>query len=117
MPGADSGHKHLGESLRHLRFRAAVAVEDLRVELAFPVSGYLDLLDPTGRRDQITAVGAVAIPFALRATFSSTHPDQCIEFLTHHPLQHYANGVSGQFTQMVLEGLLLWQRGGCLLWR
>ncbi len=34
---ADSGHKHLGESLRHLGFKAAVAVEDLGVELAFAV--------------------------------------------------------------------------------
>jgi hypothetical protein len=35
--GADSGDKHLRESLRHLGFRTAVAVEDLGVELPFPV--------------------------------------------------------------------------------
>src|SRR5713101_6728257 len=44
---ADSGHKHLGKSLRHLRFIAAVALEDLGVELPLPVSGNLELLDPT----------------------------------------------------------------------
>src|SRR6266566_6781066 len=42
---ADSGHKHLAKSLRHLRFIATVAVEDLGVELPLPVSGNLDLLD------------------------------------------------------------------------
>jgi hypothetical protein len=35
--GADSGDKHLRESLRHLGFITAVALEDLGVELPFPV--------------------------------------------------------------------------------
>src|SRR5258708_5462853 len=81
---ADSGHKHLGQSLRHLRFIAAVALEDLGVELPLPVSGNLELLDPTGCSGQITAVGAIAIPFALGAACSPAHPDERVEFLAHH---------------------------------
>ena len=46
--GTRSGHEHLGETFCDVLFKATVAVKDLRVELAFAVSGNLDLLDPTG---------------------------------------------------------------------
>ena len=43
--GTGPGHEHLGESVRNVRFIATVAVKDLGMELAFPVSRYVDLLD------------------------------------------------------------------------
>jgi hypothetical protein len=97
MSRADSSDKHLGESLCHLGFIAAVVVEDLSVELAFPVSWHLDLLDSTRRSDQITGVGTIAIAFALGAAFSPSHADERIELLAHHCLQHHTNGSSRQF--------------------
>jgi hypothetical protein len=70
MSRACPGHKHLGESFRNVRFIATVAFKGLRVELAFTVSGHVDLLEPTSRGHQITRVGAIAIAFALGTTFA-----------------------------------------------
>ena len=42
---AHTGDKHLGQSLGHLWFIAAIAVEDLCVELALAISGDFQLLD------------------------------------------------------------------------
>src|SRR5260221_11663776 len=100
-----------------MRFIAAVTLKHLRVEVTFPVSGHLDLLEPTRRGDQIAGVVAVSIPFALEATFSPSDPDERIEVLAHHVLPHHANGAAGQFAQIMLERLLVGQRwGGLLLW-
>src|SRR5690348_7806833 len=96
-------------SLCHLWLVAAVAVKDLRVELPFAISGHVDQLDPTCGCHQVTAVVAVAIAFALGATFSPSHANERVELLTHHGLQHHANTSSGQFAQILLERLLLRQ--------
>jgi len=61
---AGSGHEHLGESFGDVGLIATVAFKDLGVELTFPISWHFEILDPTGRGDQITGVGAVAVPFA-----------------------------------------------------
>src|SRR5438874_6738204 len=45
--GTGPSHKHLGQSIRNVRFIATVAIKDLRVELAFTVSRYFDPLDAT----------------------------------------------------------------------
>ncbi len=47
LVGARPGDKHLGESFRNMGFIATVAFKDLRVELAFTVSGHVEPLDPT----------------------------------------------------------------------
>ena len=59
-----ASHEHLRESLGHLRLIAAVALEDLGVELTLTISGNLQLLDPTSRGDQVAGVEPVAIAFA-----------------------------------------------------
>ena len=48
---------------REMGFIATIALKDLGMELAFTVSGHVDPLDATGSGDQITGVGAIAIPF------------------------------------------------------
>src|SRR5512142_1473835 len=68
--------KHLGESLCDLWLIAAVALEDLRVELALTISGNLQLLDPPGRSDQVAGVEPVAIAFALGAALAPADSDQ-----------------------------------------
>jgi hypothetical protein len=67
---ARASHEHLRESFGDMGFIAAVTVKDLGMELTFPISGDVDVLEPTRRCHQITGVGAVAIAFALRAAFS-----------------------------------------------
>ena len=62
--GACAGHEHLRQSFGNMGFVATVALKDLAVELAFPISGHFDLLEPTSRGYQIARVGAVAVPFA-----------------------------------------------------
>src|SRR2546423_566657 len=62
----------------------AVALKRLRVKVTFPVSWYFDLLEPANGGHQIAPVMAVAVPFALRATFSPGHSNERLEFLTHH---------------------------------
>src|SRR2546428_10871794 len=70
LVGARACHEHLGESFRNVGFVAAIPVKHLSMEVAFPVSGHLEILKPTGRGDQITAVEAVAISFPLGVAFS-----------------------------------------------
>ena len=43
------GHEHLAEPLGHLRFIAAIALKDLRVELTLAISGHLQLLNASRR--------------------------------------------------------------------
>src|SRR2546426_5813010 len=94
---------------RDLRLIAAVALEDLRVELALTISGNLQLLDPTCRGDQVAGVGPVAIAFALGAALAPADSDQRVKFLAHHPLQDDANRAAGQLAQMLVEYLLIRQ--------
>src|SRR5260370_11258972 len=67
---AHPSHEHLCQSLSDMRFIATVALKGLGMELTFTISGDLDLLEPTRRCGQITAVGAVAIAFTLGTAFS-----------------------------------------------
>src|SRR5260221_5015983 len=53
MSRAYPSHKHLDQSLGHLRGVSSVAVEDLGVELALAISGDLQPLDPTRGCDQV----------------------------------------------------------------
>jgi hypothetical protein len=78
-------------------FIALVALEDLGMELTFPISGHFDLLESTRRGDQITPVEAVAIPFAFGATFSPSHADDRIKLLAHDVLHHHTHSLAGQF--------------------
>src|SRR5260221_1757922 len=71
------GHEHLAESLGHLRFIAAIALKDLRVELTLAIAGHLQLLNASRRCVQVARVGAVAIALALRAALSPPDSDDC----------------------------------------
>src|SRR5438045_2934362 len=71
-----------------VRFIATVAFKRLRVELAFTISGHVDILEPTRGGDQIASVGAVAIPFALGATLSPCCSYKLIKLFTHHLFYH-----------------------------
>jgi hypothetical protein len=55
--------------LRNVGFVATIAVKHLGMEVTFPVSGHLDILDPTRRGHQITAGEAVAIAVAAAGCF------------------------------------------------
>ena len=99
-------------SLRYLRFTAAVAIEDLRVELPIPVSGDFDLREPTRSGHQITGVRAIAIPVAVGATCSPRRSNEGIEFLAHHHFDDCSHSTLGQGMQLLLKGLLLGHRRG-----
>src|SRR5229473_6481495 len=60
-----AGHEHLGESFGNVRFITIVALEDLRVELTFPIAGNLEIFDTASRCGQVAAIGAIAIASAL----------------------------------------------------
>src|SRR2546422_602662 len=79
-------YEHLRQPLGHLRFIAAVALEDLRVELALAISRHLHILNPACGRDQVTRVIPIAISLTLGATLAPAYPDERVEFLAHHPL-------------------------------
>src|SRR5438876_10847182 len=83
---AHSGYQHLRQPLGHLRFIAAVALEDLRMELTFTISGHLHILNPARRGDQVTGVVPVAIAIAFGAALAPADSDERVEFLAHHPL-------------------------------
>jgi hypothetical protein len=61
-----------------MRFIATVPLKGLGVKLTFTISGNLHILDPTSGCHQITAVVAIAIAFALGATFSPGGSDERI---------------------------------------
>src|SRR5438270_3612088 len=113
--GACSCYEHLRQPFGYMRFIAAVPLKHLGMELAFPVSGHFDILEPARSTDQITGVVAIAIAFALGAAFSPSHADERIELLAHHILHHDANGAAGQFAHILAERLLLRQRWDGLL--
>src|SRR5258708_5557192 len=95
--GTRASDKHLGESLRDLWLIAAVALEDLRVELALAISRDLQVFDPTRGGPQIALVETITIPFALGAALAPAHSDERVKLFAHHPLQHHAQGTAGQF--------------------
>src|SRR6266851_7111262 len=108
---AHPSHEHLRQSFGDMRFIATVAFKGLGMELTFPISGHVDLLEPTRRGRQIARVGAIAIAFAFGATLSPTDSDEGIEFLAHHQFQDRAHGALSQGSQMLMKFLLLWQWG------
>jgi hypothetical protein len=83
------------EPLGHVGFIAAIALEDLGVELALPISRHLQVLDPTRGGDQVAAVEAVAISFALGTAFSPAYADERIKLLAHDAFQYHADGSAG----------------------
>jgi hypothetical protein len=89
-----------------------VALEDLGMKLALPISGDLQVLDPTSCSDQVAGVVPIAIAFAPRVALSSAYSDQRVKFLAHHALQYHANGAASQLAQMLVECVLLRQRWG-----
>ena len=109
MSRAHSSHEHLRQSFGNMRFIATVAFKGLGMELTFPISGDVDLLDPPCRCRQITRVGAVAIAFALGTTCSPGGSNESIEFLAHHQFDHRAHGTLSQDSQMLMKFLLLGQ--------
>ena len=64
MSRARPGHKHLSQTLGHLRDVSTIPLEDLGVELALAVSGHVQVLDAARGRHQIALVIAIAIAFA-----------------------------------------------------
>src|SRR6266702_5151754 len=64
LVGARPSHEHLRQPFGDVRFIATVAFKGLGVELTFTISGHFDIFEPTSGCYQITAVGAVAVPFA-----------------------------------------------------
>jgi hypothetical protein len=85
-----------------MRFIAAVAFERLSMELTRAVSGHVEILDPARGRDQVALVIAVAIPFTPGAALSPRGPDQRVQLLAHHCLQHDAYDTASQFAQILL---------------
>ena len=57
-------------------FIPTVPFKRLGVELAFPISGHLDIFELASGCDQIAGVGAVAVPFAFRGAFSPSGSDE-----------------------------------------
>jgi hypothetical protein len=55
------------------------------------------------RGDQITGVGAVAIPFAIGAVLAPAHADERAKLFAHYPLQHHAQGGSRQFAEILKD--------------
>ena len=118
-----SSHKHLRQSFCNMRFKAAVALERLRMELPFTIPGHIHVLDPTWRGHEIPLVRAVAIAFALGCTFSPGCSNHCIQFFTHDEFYHRPNSALSQDTQMLMKFLLIGQRwrwglrgGNDILW-
>jgi hypothetical protein len=87
------------------------------MELAFPISGNVDVLEPPRRGHQIARVVAVTIAFALGATLSPCCSNELIELFTHHFFYHDPNSALGKSTQMLVEFLLIRQWCDCLLLR
>ena len=103
MSRACPGHKHLGKSFRNVRFIATVPLKRLRVELTRPVSGHVDVLEPTCGSHQIARVGAIAVPFAFRARLSPGCSNELVELFTHHRFEHDPHGALRQRTQVLME--------------
>ena len=49
LVGARASHKHVGESFCNMGFVAAITVKNLRVELAFAVSGDVEIFESARR--------------------------------------------------------------------
>jgi hypothetical protein len=63
---------------------------------------------------RLAAVVAITIALAFGAALSPPDSNQRVEFLTHYAFQHHTNGSASQFTQILLEVLLIGESWGCL---
>src|SRR3989440_7747169 len=109
---APPSHKHLRQSLGDVGFIATVAIKDLGVELAFPISRHLEIFVSARRCCQIARIGAVAVAAAFGATLSPGRSNEGIQLLAHHQLQDSAHGALSQSTEMLMKFLLLRQWRG-----
>src|SRR6266566_5834317 len=78
---AHPSHERLRESVRDVRFIALVTFKGLGVEVAFPVSGHLEIFESPRRCRQITGVGAVAIALAFGTACSPGRSNEGIQLL------------------------------------
>ena len=111
------GYEHLRESFGDVWFIATIAFKGLCMKLTLAISGNLQIFDATRGSDEIAVIEAVAISFPFGTTLSPADSNEAVSFLAHDALQPHANGIAGQFTQILSESLLVRQRWGCLLWR
>jgi hypothetical protein len=106
MSGARPRDKHLRQAFCHLRFVATIAINQLGVELSFPVSGHFQLLDLTGGGRQITRIAAVAVAFAFGGTLSPLGSHKLGQFFAHDFFHHHLHGSTDVCTQLLMKGLL-----------
>jgi len=93
-----------------MRFIAAVAFKDPAVELAFSISGHLEVFETARRCRQFAHVGAIAIAFAFGVTFSPGCSYESVQLLAHHQFQDGPHGALSQSSQVLVEFLLFWQK-------
>jgi len=93
-------------------FIATVTVKRLGVELAFSISGHLDIFEPASGCNQITSVGDVTVPFTFRSAFSPGGSNEGISLFTHHGFYHDPNGALSETMQVLMEDLLFWEYKG-----
>jgi len=91
-----------------VRFVARVSFKDLRVELAFSISRYLEILESARRCCQIARIAAVAGAFALGATLAPGRSNELVELFTHHRFKYDPHSALSQRTQVLMEDLLVW---------
>jgi hypothetical protein len=96
-------------SVGNVRFVATVAFKRLRVEVTFPISGDVDVLEPTRGGHQIARVVPIAVASALRTALSPGRSKELIELFTHHGFDHDPNGTLSQGTQVLME-FFLWRQ-------
>ena len=106
MSGARPRDKHLGQAFCHLLFVTTRAIKELGVELAFPVSGHFQLLDPTSGGCQITRRAAVAGAFAFGGTLSPLGSHKPGQFFAHDFFHHHLHGSTDLCTQRLMKGEL-----------
>jgi hypothetical protein len=107
--GADSSHKHLGQSLGYLWFIALVAVKNLGMELPFSISGDFQVFDGTQTPVAKSRMSRpITIAFALGSGLSPGGSQELLEFFTHDLFDHHAYGIACQGAQMVMKALLRW---------
>jgi len=94
-----------------VRFIAIVPFKGLRVKLTGTISGHSDVLESTSRGHQVSGVSAIAIAFALGATFSPGCSNELVELFTHHGFDHDPHGAQGECPQVLMEDVLIWQDG------
>src|SRR5712692_5863096 len=109
--GARATHKHLGQCFGHLWFIAVVALEHLRMECSFPISGHLEILNAPCWGHQIAGGGTIAIASAIGRAFSPRCSDALLQLFTHDLFDQDLDCTHGKAPYMLTKLLLLWQGG------